>query len=153
MSRRGKGLRRGPAGAGSRGQARGATATLGDRTVRRVFPVLPRPRLTGSPSFRPRTPKVRLMARSTAPERRDIPHVGDLRTVNHKQVRNDFAQRIYAVPQAVRDYRPSPNPGKTGASLSGASQYHPGVMVYGDPEGGPIPAMPYNPDGTPPVVQ
>jgi len=25
-------------------------------------------------------------------------------------------------------------------------------MVYGDPEGGPIPAMPYNPDGTPPVV-
>lgn len=100
----------------------------------------------------PRQPRVRLMERSTAPERREIPDIGDLRMVNHKEVRNDIARRIWAVPQAVREYRPAPNPGKTGAHLMGPSQYHPGTMVYGDPDGGPIPAMPYNPDMTPPTV-
>jgi hypothetical protein len=80
------------------------------------------------------------------------PHIGDVRMSGRKPPRNDFAQRWRAVPWAIRQYRPAPNPGKTGAHLAGASQYHPGTTVFGDPDGGPIPGMAHNPDGTPPQV-
>ena len=90
---------------------------------------------------------------STGPERRETPIIGALTSMGQrKQVRNDYAVRYKADPLAVREYRVSPNPGKTGARLMGPSQYHPGTIVYGDPDGGPIPAMPFNPGMTPPTV-
>lgn len=100
----------------------------------------------------PRLPRARSMAHSTAPEHRMDPHIGDVHLAGRIPVRNTVAQRWKAIPGQWRAYRPAPNPGKTGAHLTGPSQYHPGVTIYGDPEGGPIPAMPYNPDGTPPQV-
>jgi len=105
-----------------------------------------------APDGSPRLPPGRSMAHSTAPEHRMDPHIGDLHLVNHKQVRNTVAQRIWAIPGQWRPYRPAANPGKTGAHLRGPSQYHPQTFIFGDPDGGPIPAMPYNPDGTPPQV-
>src|SRR5215472_391895 len=102
------------------------------------------------PDGSPRQPRARQM-RSTAPEHRMTPHIGDLRLANRKEVRNDVARRIWAVPQAVREYQPAPNPGKTGAELDGRSQYHPGVMVHGHPDGKPVPGMDSNP-GPPPSV-
>lgn len=98
----------------------------------------------------PRQPRARQM-RSTKPEHRMIPDIG-ANAPGSQNVRNKVAQRYKAKPEIVRGYRPAANPGKTGAHLTGGSQYHPGQPVYGDPEGGPIPGMPFNPDGTPPQV-
>jgi hypothetical protein len=106
---------------------------------------LPTRRANGTP----RQPYARQM-RSTSPEHREIPQIGG--APGSENVRNQIAQRYKARPELVRGYRPSPNPGKTGARLTGPSQYHPGTTVFGDPEGGPIPGMAYNPDGTPPQV-
>lgn len=100
----------------------------------------------------PRLPRARSVARTTGPEHRMDPHIGDVQLGGRKPVRNQVAQRWKAIPGQWRPYRPAANPGKTGARLTGPSQYHPGTIVYGDPEGGPIPAMPFNPDGTPPEV-
>lgn len=99
----------------------------------------------------PRLPRARQMW-STSAERRMIPVIGAVPMTGRKPPRNTIAQRWKAVPGELRAYRPSPNPGKTGAHLQGPAQYHPGVEVHGDPDGGPIPGMPYNPDGTPPQV-
>lgn len=103
------------------------------------------------PNGSPRLPRARQM-RSTSAEHRMTPHIGAVPMGGRKPPRNQTAQRWKAVPGMVREYRPAPNPGKTGAHLVGTSQYHPGVAVFGDPEGGPIPGMAYNPDGTPPQV-
>ena len=103
-----------------------------------------------TPSGLPANPQVRT-GRETAPEQRMTPVIGRPVTATVKNVRNTIAQRYKARPELVRGYRPSPNPGKTGAALTGRSQYHPGTQVYGDPDGGPIPAMPFNP-GEPPTV-
>lgn len=99
----------------------------------------------------PRLPRARQM-RSTSAEHRMTPVIGAVQMAGRKPPRNQVAQRWKAVPGMLRGYRPAPNPGKTGAHLMGSSQYHPGTTVYGDPDGGPIPGMPYNPDGTPPQV-
>lgn len=98
----------------------------------------------------PRQPRARQM-RSTAPEHRMTPHIGALDMANRKPPRNEYAQRFRAVPGMVRVYQPAPNPGKTGARLIAPAQYHPGVTVYGAPDGKPVPGMDANP-GPPPAV-
>lgn len=98
----------------------------------------------------PRLPKYRQM-RSTSPEHRMTPVIGALGLAEHKDVRNSVAQRWRAVPGMIREYQPAPNPGKTGARLVGPSQYHPGTMIYGAPDGKPVPGMDANP-GPPPSV-
>lgn len=98
----------------------------------------------------PRQPRYRQM-RSTSPERRSAPVIGALGMAERKQPRNSYAQRWRAVPGMVREYQPAPNPGKTGARLTGPSQYHPGTMIYGAPDGKPVPGMDANP-GPPPSV-
>lgn len=79
---------------------------------------------------------------STAPERRETPVIGG--SPGSQNVRNSIAQRYKARPGLVRGYRPSPNPGKTGARLNGPSQYHPGTTVHGHPDGKPVPGMDSN---------
>jgi hypothetical protein len=85
----------------------------------------------------------------TGPEQRMTPVIGG--SPGSQNVRNTFAQRYKARPGLVRLYQPSPNPGKTGARLDGPSQYHPGIMVHGHPDGKPVPGMDANP-GPPPSV-
>ena len=102
------------------------------------------------PSGEPQEPPARRKALTTGPEQRSIPQIGG--APGSQNVRNTIAQRYKARPELIRAYRPAPNPGKTGARLTGASQYHPGQPIYGDPDGSVIPGMPYNPDGTPPQV-
>lgn len=99
----------------------------------------------------PRQPLYRQM-RSTSAERRSTPVIGALGLAERKPVRNSYAQRWRAIPGEIRAYRPSPNPGKTGARLMGPAQYHPGTTVFGEADGKPIPGMASNPDGTPPTV-
>lgn len=106
---------------------------------------LPTRRANGTP----RQPRARQM-RSTSPERREIPRIGG--APGSGNVRNQIAQRYKARPELWRPYRPSANPGKTGAHLDGAAQYHPGTQVSGHPDGKPIPGMPSNPGMTPPLV-
>ena len=96
----------------------------------------------------PRQPFAR-QRRSTSPEHRMTPIIGG--APGSENVRNQVAQRYKARPEIVREYRPSPNPGKTGASLTGQSRYHPGTTIYGEPDGNPIPAMAPQP-GFPPTV-
>lgn len=98
----------------------------------------------------PRLPRARQM-RSTAAEHRMTPVIGALGLAERKNVRNEVAQRWRAVPGAIREYQPAPNPGKTGARMVGPSQYHPGTMIYGAPDGKPVPGMDANP-GPPPTV-
>jgi hypothetical protein len=69
-----------------------------------------------------------------------------------QNVRNSYAQRYKARPALWRGYRPSPNPGKTGAALNGPGQTHPGTFVYGEPDGAPVPGMASNPGVAPQVV-
>jgi hypothetical protein len=85
----------------------------------------------------------------TGPERRETPLIGG--APGSANVRNTYAQRYKARPELVRAYQPAPNPGKTGARLDAPSQYHPGVMVHGHPDGKPVPGMDANP-GPPPSV-
>jgi hypothetical protein len=99
----------------------------------------------------PRLPRARTGA-ETAGERRMTPVIGRAIGSAAKNVRNDYAQRYKADPLEIRGYRPSPNPGKTGAALNGQSQYHPGTFIYGGPDGKPIPGMPSNPGAQPDVV-
>lgn len=101
------------------------------------------------PSGLPSGPRVRT-GRETAPEQRMTPVIGRPYTASVKNVRNTIAQRYKARPELVRGYRPSPNPGKTGASAAGGFQYHPGTTT-GRPDGKPIPGMTSNP-GDPPTV-
>ena len=98
----------------------------------------------------PRLPFARQM-RSTSPEHRMTPVIGALELPERKPPRNSYAQRWRAIPGMVRAYSPAPNPGKTGARMVGPSQYHPGVMIYGAPDGKPVPGMDSNP-GPPPTV-
>lgn len=102
------------------------------------------------PNGSPRQPRARQM-RSTAPEHRMTPHIGALGLPERKAVRNSVAQRWRAIPGTVREYQPAPNPGKTGARVGGPSQYHPETMIYGAPDGKPVPGMDSNP-GPPPSV-
>lgn len=102
------------------------------------------------PDGSPRQPRARQM-RSTATERRMTPVIGALGLFERKPPRNQVAQRWRAVPGMIRAYQPAPNPGKTGAHLAGPSQYHPGTIVWGAPDGKPIPGMDSNP-GPPPEV-
>lgn len=99
----------------------------------------------------PRQPKVRNQRLATGYEHREVPAIGNMGLV-FKPPRNAVAQRWKAPPGQVRAYRPAPNPAKTGARMAGPSQYHPGVTVYGAPDGKPVPGMASNPDGTPPQV-
>jgi hypothetical protein len=98
----------------------------------------------------PRLPRARRMEQ-TSPERRETPVIGRAIGSAAKHVRNDYARRYLADPLMVRGYRPSPNPGKTGAALNGQSRYHPGTFIYGHPDGKPIPGM-YPQPGVPPEV-
>lgn len=93
-----------------------------------------------APSGLPRNPKARRLDLTTGPEHRMTP-VFDV-PMEVKTIRNDRAQRWKAAPGQIRDYRPSPNPGHTGAQLDGPSQFHPGQMVHGHPDGKPIPGSP-----------
>jgi hypothetical protein len=99
----------------------------------------------------PRQPRARQL-RSTSPEHRMTPVVGALELPERKPVRNSYAQRWRAIPGTIREYSPAPNPGKTGARLMGPSQYHPGVTIYGAPDGKPVPGMDSNPGPPPSVV-
>jgi hypothetical protein len=103
---------------------------------------------TRRPNGTPRQPRARTM-RETSPERRETPVIGG--APGSANVRNDYAQRYKARPELVRQYRASPNPGKTGARLDGPSRYHPGTMVHGHPDGKPVPGMAPQP-GYPPMV-
>ena len=94
------------------------------------------------PDGTPAQPRARSRLRSTGPERRETPVIGG--APGSQNVRNTYAQRYKAVPAAVRAYRPSPNPGKTGARLAGPAQYHPGTTIYGAPDGKPVPGMDSN---------
>jgi hypothetical protein len=105
---------------------------------------LPTRRANGTP----RQPYAR-QARSTAAEHRMTPRIGG--APGSQNVRNTVAQRFKAIPGQWRGYQPSPNPGKTGAHINGPSQYHPGTIVHGEPDGKPIPGMDANP-GPPPSV-
>jgi hypothetical protein len=96
----------------------------------------------------PRQPYARQM-RSTSPERRSTPIIGG--APGSENVRNTIAQRFKARPELWRAYRPSPNPGKTGARMAGPSKFHPGTEIHGDPDGKPIPGMMPQP-GPPTVV-
>jgi hypothetical protein len=96
----------------------------------------------------PRQPRARTGA-ETSSEHRMTPVIGG--APGSQNVRNSIAQRYKARPALWRGYRPSPNPGKTGARLNGPSQTHPGTMVYGHPDGVPVPGMASNP-GFPPEV-
>jgi len=87
----------------------------------------------------PRQPFAR-QKRSTSSERRMTPIIG-ANAPGSQNVRNTIAQRYKADPSKVREYKPAPNPGKTGAHLNGKSQYHPDQQVYGQPGGKPIPGM------------
>ena len=98
---------------------------------------LPPRRANGTPS----QPLAR-QRRSTAPEHRMTPIIGG--APGSQNVRNQIAQRYKARPELIRGYRPSPNPGKTGAHLAGSTQYHP-VTTTGRPDGKPIPGMSSNP--------
>lgn len=100
------------------------------------------------PDGSPRLPRARQM-RSTSAERRMTPVIGG--APGSQNVRNQVAQRYKARPGDLHTYRAAPNPGKTGARLDGVSQYHPGQMVHGDPDGKPIPGMASQP-GAPPGV-
>lgn len=95
-----------------------------------------------------RQPFARQM-RSTSPEHRMTPIIGG--APGSENVRNQVAQRFKARPELWRAYRPSPNPGKTGARLQGPSRRHPGTTVHGDPDGKPIPGMDEQP-GPPDVI-
>lgn len=95
----------------------------------------------------PRQPFARQM-RSTSAEHRMVP-VSE-HAPGSQNVRNEYAQRFRAVPGQVHAYRPSPNPGKTGAHLTGPSQHHPSTVVHGEPDGAPVPGMPSQPG--PPYV-
>lgn len=131
--------------------ARTHTQTAGGRKDRQLtatgnqaeWAILPPRRPGGDPA----QPRARTM-RETAPERRMTPVIGG--APGSQNVRNQVAQRFKAVPGLVRAYRPSPNPGKTGAQLNGPSRRHPGQMVYGHPDGKPIPGM--DPQPGPPYV-
>lgn len=103
------------------------------------------------PNGTPRQPRARQM-RSTNLERRSAPVIGALGLPERIPVRNNVAQRWKAIPGMIRAYQPAPNPGKTGARLMGPSQYHPGVMIYGAPDGKPVPGMDANPGPPPSVV-
>lgn len=81
--------------------------------------------------------------RETRGERRMSPVIGG--APGSQNVRNTYAQRYKAVPGQWRGYRPAPNPGKTGATLMGASQFHPDATSYGNPDGKPVPGMPSQP--------
>jgi hypothetical protein len=100
------------------------------------------------PGGDPSQPRARQM-RSTSPEHRMTPVIGG--APGSQNVRNSVAQRYKAVPGLTRAYRPSPNPGKTGARLDGPSRYHPDTFVHGHPDGGPVPGMAPQP-GPPAVV-
>jgi hypothetical protein len=106
--------------------------------------MLPTRRVNGTP----RQPYARQM-RSTAPETRMTPVIGG--APGSENVRNQVAQRYKARPELVREYRASPNPGKTGAVLDGPSRFHPGTVVHGHPDGKPVPGMAPQP-GYPPMV-
>lgn len=103
------------------------------------------------PNGTPRQPRYRQM-RSTSPERRMTPVIGALGLGERKPPRNSYAQRWRAIPGEIREYQPAPNPGKTGARLMAPSQYHPGTMVWGAPDGKPVPGMDSNPGPPPSVV-
>ena len=90
----------------------------------------------------PRQPRARQL-RSTSVERRMTPIIGG--APGSQNVRNRIAQRYKAVPGQVRAYTPSPNPGKLGARLDGPSQFHPGQVVHGHPDGKPVPGLDSNP--------
>lgn len=100
------------------------------------------------PNGTPRQPRAR-QHRSTSAEHRMTPVIGG--APGSQNVRNEFAQRYKARPELVREYRASPNPGKTGARFDGPSRYHPDVFVHGHPDGKPVPAMAPQP-GYPPTV-
>jgi hypothetical protein len=128
------------------------TQTSGGRRDRQLtasgnqaeWAVLPPRRPDGSP----RQPRART-GEETSSEHRMTPIIGG--APGSQNVRNTVAQRWKANPALWRGYRPSPNPGKTGARLNGASQYHPGTTVHGEPDGTPIPGMPVQP-GPPQVT-
>lgn len=100
------------------------------------------------PGGDPSQPRAR-QARSTSPEHRMTPHIGG--APGSQNVRNQIAQRYKAVPGQIRAYRPSPNPGKTGARPGGPSRYHPDTFVHAHPDGHPVPGMAPQP-GYPPAV-
>jgi len=98
----------------------------------------------------PRQPRART-GEETAVERRMTPVIGLPVGSPPKNVRNTIAQRWKADPLLWRAYRASPNPGKTGATLTGRAINHPGTMIYGEPDGVPVAGMRSNP-GFPPEV-
>lgn len=98
----------------------------------------------------PRQPFAR-QRRSTSPEHRMTPIIGG--SPGSENVRNTFAQRYKARPELWRGYRPSPNPGKTGARFDAPSQYHPDTSVHGHPDGKPVPGMAAQPGGPTVTVQ
>ena len=100
------------------------------------------------PDGTPRQPRARQM-RSTKPEHRMTPIIG-ANAPGSQNVRNEYAVRYKARPELWRAYRPSANPGKTGAKLMGPARRHPSTYVYGDPDGKPIPGM--DPQTGPPEV-
>src|SRR6266478_1564193 len=107
--------------------------------------LLPPRRQDGTPA----QPRAR-QRRSTSPEQRMTPVIGG--APGSANVRNTVAQRYKARPGLVRAYQPAPNPGKTGAHLNGPSQYHPGTMIHGHPDGKPVPGMDANPGAPPSVI-
>ena len=98
------------------------------------------------PDGSPRQPRART-GEETSSERRETPVIGG--SPGSQNVRNTIAQRYKAVPALWRTYRPSPNPGKTGATLNGHAINHPGQVVYGEPDGVPVAGMASNPGGGP----
>jgi len=108
--------------------------------------LLPTRRMDGSP----RQPFARTGAETRA-EQRMTPVIGG--APGSQNVRNTIAQRWKANPALWRGYKPSPNPGKTGAARDGQATYHPDTFVYGVPDGVPIPGVPGNIAGPEVTVQ
>jgi hypothetical protein len=97
----------------------------------------------------PRNPRARRKDLTTGPEHRMTPVIGGTPGVlgAPKLVRNEVAQRWKADPLKIREYRASPNPGKTGARATGVpSKLHPSVTIWGEPDGKPVPGMYPTPD-------
>lgn len=88
-------------------------------------------------------PPARVKKRTTGPERRATPHIG-ANAPGSQNVRNTYARRYKADPALWRSYRPSPNPGKTGAQFDAPARYHPDTTVHGHPDGKPVPGQPPN---------
>lgn len=134
-------------------QVKGQGRPAGGRGLRQLSPGENQGEWAELPSRRddgtPRQPFARQM-RSTSAERRMTPVIGG--APGSQNVRNTVAQRYKAVPGQIREYRPAANPGKTGARLTGPSQYHPGITIHGDPDGKPVPGMASNPGAGPMVA-